>query len=456
MGTYNSSASALTDVLSAVHTNQLPQGNPELRMQISPQQRTIRIAVSPRKSHNKVGDPDRSAWMPKTPEKIPSQPAKEQASNSTRKSLSNGDASTTKTPDSHGLKRKPSHLTSPLNAGVPRPRDAMMSEAYRSSLGEPPSFNLDSIREQISNLSEEPRRTKPCVLRITSRHGFRPAPTLDQNVAGGNLNSSITNDDCALSSVGLQGPPSYIHGNQHDEHDDLQGPIPRSDHDARTFPSAQDLKGSQCHNHRPIVRKLAPYAARPPKSLATEMIILETMIKPLTMREMGIATMECSSGNWKQQTSHEGWIYIYQISNELNTVKIGVTQGSVMGRLRSWTEQCGHETLIAYPRAGSDWDPVPNIYRLEALVQAELAATRLEEVKCFCCGKRHIEWFEEAVAHAIEVVAKWSKWMRKSPYIEVQADQWHLSPQYIPDLAELSRPSPKDYADGSALNPIRI
>ena len=60
------------------------------------------------------------------------------------------------------------------------------------------------------------------------------------------------------------------------------------------------------------------------------------------------------------------------------------------------------------------------------------------------------------MAHAIEVVAKWSKWMRKSPYIEVQADKWHLSPQYIPDLAELSRPSPKDYADGSAINPIRI
>ena len=450
MGTHNSSASALNDVLSAVHTSQLPQGNPELTMQTPPQQRTIRTAVSLRKSQSKVGDPDRTPWMPKTPEKNSAQPAKEQASNSIRKRPSNGDASTPKTPDSSGLKRKGSHPTSPFN------RYAVASKLVRLSLGSPPPFDLYRNQEKPLASSEDPRRTRLCVRRITSGHDLRPAPTLEQNVAGGNLNSSITNDYCALSSIGLQGPPGYIHGKKHDGHDDLQGPITRSDHDARTFASAQDWKGSPCHNHRPTVRKLAPYAARPPTSLAREMIILEAMIKPLTMREMGIATIECSSGVWKQQRSHIGWIYIYHISNELNTVKIGVTQGSVMGRLQSWTEQCGHETLIAYPRAGLEWMPVPNIYRLEALVQAELAATRLEEAKCFCCGKRHIEWFEEAVAHAIKVVIKWSEWMRKNPYIEVQADKWHLSPQCIPELAELSRPSPKDCADGSAIKPIRI
>ena len=449
MGTHNSSASALTDVLSAVHISQLPQGNPELTMQTPPQQRMIRTAVSPTKSHIKAGDPDRTPWMPKTPEKHSAQPAKEQASNSIRKRPSNGDASTPKTPDSNGLKRKGSHPNSPFN---PNP---LAPEVDRLPLCPPPRFDLYRNQEKPLASSEDPRRTRVCARRITSGHDFRPAPTLEQNVAGGNLNSSITNDDCALSSVSLQGPPGYIHGKKHDGHDDLQGPITRSDHDARTFVSAQDSKGSPCHNHRPTVRKLAPYAARPPTSLATEIIILEAIFKPLTMHEMGIAMIECSSGVWEQQRSHIGWIYIYHISNEFNTVKIGVTQGSVTGRLQSWREQCGHETFIAYPRAG-EWEPVPNIYRLEALVQAELAATRLEEAKCFCCGKRHIEWFDEALAHAIKVVIKWSDWMRKNPYKEVQADKWHLSPQYIPELAELSRPSPKDGADGSAINPIRI
>ena len=453
MGTYSSSVLALTDESSEGCPYRRPQGSPGSERPISPQQRNIRIPVTPRKSHSKVGKPDPSLWIPKTPERNSSQPTKGQESNSTRKSLSYGGASTPKTPDSHGLKRKGSHLTSPLNAGVPRPRGAVTSEANKSSLGEPPSFNVDAMKEQTLALYENYRRTKPFVHRITSENDLRPAPTLEQNVAGGNLNSSITN---AVSSVGLQGPLSYTHGQKHDKHDDLQIPNTRPDHEATTFVLAQDSKGSPYHSHRPTVRKLAPYAARPPISLATEMTILEAMIKPLTKREMGIAKIELSSGEWKKQISHTGWIYIYQISNELNTVKIGITQDSVQSRLRSWKEQCGHETFILYPETESEWKPVPNIYRLEALVHAELAATRLEEAKCFCCEKRHIEWFQVAVAHARKVVAKWSEWMRTNPYKEFQADKWHLAPRYIPNLAELARPSPKDCTDGSAINPIRI
>ena len=226
-------------------------------------------------------------------------------------------------------------------------------------------------------------------------------------------------------------------------------------HPAKDTP-AQDSKGSPNHSDQPAIRKLAPYAKRPPGPLASEMLICEAIIKPLTEEEMGIARRLSSSGTWTQQTTHQGWIYIYQLANEVNTVKIGITQSSIEGRLDSWMRQCGHKPQIAYPTTESEREPVPNIYRLEALVHIELALSRLEEVGC-SCRKTHIEWFEEAVAHAREVVVKWSTWMRNSPYKEVAPNNWHLSPQYIPKLVELSSPSPRiSGVEGSATNPVRV
>ena len=172
---------------------------------------------------------------------------------------------------------------------------------------------------------------------------------------------------------------------------------------------------------------------------------------------MGIAWTKKSSGKWSQQDTHTGWMYIYQLPNEVNTIKIGITQESIEGRLSSWTEQCGHAVEILYPKIiDSEHGLVPNIYRLEALVHAELASSRLEVVHCSpFCKIRHNEWFDEALAHAQKVVAKWSDWMRTKPYEELRSDSWHLSQQYIPKLLELSRPSPREVDEGSMVNPIR-
>ena len=407
---------------------------------------------------------------------------KEQESNSTRNSLIDGNDRAPKTPDSHDLKRKGSNLTSQFNHGVSRPPDtaaAVTSELYRSSLGIPPPFNLDTSKEHLSPFPTEPRRTKPRVCQIASENDKRPAKFAAPNIAGESLNFFITDDTRAISSVEVQDPPSFIQGNKTDEKDDLYDPFTTSDHDAMILTrdgllpggepyarvshsvlraeetSTQDSKESLYHTHRSAIRKLVPYTKRPPKSLAPESIIYEAIIKPLTKLEMGIAWRETSSGKWIQQKSHIGWIYIYQLPNELNTVKIGVTQGSIEARLNSWTEQCGHKTQIAYPSKISEGEPVPNIYRLEALVQAELAASRLEELDC-SCGKRHMEWFEESLEHARKVVVKWSEWMRTNPYKETEPQHWDLLPQHIPNLAELSRPSPRHRAARSAFWPIWV
>ena len=406
---------------------------------------------------------------------------KKQESNSTRKSLINGNDRAPKTPDSHDLKRQGSNLTSQFNNGVSRPPDtaAVTSEQYRLSLGIPPPFNLDTSKEQLSHFPTEPRRTKPRVCQIAAESDLRPAKFAAPNIASESLNFSITDDPRAISSVEVQDPPSYIQGSKNDEKDDLYHPFTISDDDAMSLTrdgvlpagepyarvshsvlwaeeaSTQDSKESLYHTHRSTIRKLAPYTKRPPKSLAPESIIRDAIIKRLTKLEMGIAWRETSSGKWIQQKSHTGWIYIYQIPNEVNTVKIGVTQASIETRLNSWTEQCGHQTQLVYPSEISEREPVPYIFRLEALVQAELAASRLEVLDC-SCGKRHMEWFEETVEHARKVVVKWSDWMRINPYKEVEPQHWELLPRHIPHLAELSRPSPRHRAEGCASAPIWV
>ena len=406
----------------------------------------------------------------------------EQKSNSNKKSLVDGNESVPKTPDSHGSKRKSSNLGSPFNNQVPQPSDseAVKSKFYRLNLGVPPPFNLNNSPQSSPPSPTESRRARSYVRRITSETDVRPTKFAKPNVAGRNPEFSLSDNDLAVGSVGLQDPPINTQGNKHDENYDLYGPFARSEYDAMILTrdavssagiqntklsssdfradgiSAQNSKGSLSHNDRPTGRKLVPYAKRPPNSLAPETIIREAIISPFTKYEKGIAWRKTSSsGVWIQQTTHTGWIYMYQLPNEVNTVKIGITQVSIESRLDSWAEQCGHKPQIAYPSTEPEREPVPNIYRLEALVQAELAATRLEELEC-SCGVKHIEWFEEALAHVRKVVVKWSKWMRTNPYREAVPEQWHLLPQHLSDLAELSRPSPRDPAEGSGFNPILI
>ena len=428
--------------------DQLPQSHPNFETPKSQWWQEIKTAISLNESTIKVLKADRSPCSPKTPQRdvfhclpSPETPsargrgdhrsqnpvstadntskvfAVSGTQNSTRftgdetpKSRHTASDSAPRTPDSRGLKRKGSDLTSPSKSGVPRSggSGAFSTELYRESLGPPPSFNLDISPETRSPSGAEARRTE-----------LHTRQTLSMN------DPHVTNHDA---------------NRQHPAKD----------------ASARDSKGSPSHSNRSPIRKLAPYTKRPPGPLASEMLICEAIIKPLTEEEMGIARRRSSSGTWTQQTSHEGWIYIYQLANEVDTVKIGITQRSIEGRLDSWMEQCGHVPQIAYPTTDAEREPVPNIYRLEALVHTELAFSRLEEVGC-SCRKTHIEWFDEAVAHAREVVVKWSTWMRKNPYEEVAPNSWHLSPQYIPDLVELCRPSPRmAVAEGSATKPILI
>ena len=391
-------------------------------------------------------------------------PHKNRASDSTRQSLLNRDDSAADTPENRSLKHRSSDLTTPLNPKVPRTPStkAFRSELYGLSLNTPPSFNLNISPGQLSPSPSQARRTTAHPRKSLPGNDGRPAKVAGPRAAGGYLSPSISTAGRAGSSV--ESPIFIREDNKYDESDDLYGSFGGSDHDASVFTrenlapqgthnaellhssinaeaiSAHSSKESLNHQNGPSARVFAPYTYRPPTPLATEMILCEAIVRPLLKREMGIAMFRTSSGEWKQQTSHMGWIYIYQIPNEVDKLKIGVTQDSVEHRVGSWTEQCGRQAQLAYPSTESEREPVPNIYRLEALVHAELAASRLQVMDC-SCKIRHNEWFEEKLTHARMVVVKWSNWMRTKPYEKFRPDNWHLSLQHLPNLLELSRPS---------------
>lgn len=115
----------------------------------------------------------------------------------------------------------------------------------------------------------------------------------------------------------------------------------------------------------------------------------------------------------------DGYIYLYEVDGNPGFVKIGFTTVSVEDRLRKWKFECNRDPKTLYPNASGGGTTVPNARRVEALCHAELEHRR---VSIFCpnCLKPHTEWFETTSAKAIEVIEKWSYWMKTLPYQSVQ------------------------------------
>lgn len=217
----------------------------------------------------------------------------------------------------------------------------------------------------------------------------------------------------------------------------------RERHSELSFPGFRGWKigsdGTLYYDDEPIIRRLVNYTRCWWRPAAPEEIVHGALVRSFTKHEIGVAL---------KQKGHEGHIYIYLLPGEFKTVKIGVTQRPVQTRLDEWTGQCNHKTYLAYPLPDTPELKVPHVYRVEALVHAELAANRLEELEC-SCGTKHGEWFGEELAHARKVVVKWSDWMRKHPYQEVQTGRWELKEEHRDDIAMLTCPSPRDVREAS-------
>jgi hypothetical protein len=165
---------------------------------------------------------------------------------------------------------------------------------------------------------------------------------------------------------------------------------------------------------------------RPPASrkFSVEEWIRKCLVRPLTERE--------------KIENHKGILYMYWATGNFGFVKIGKTSGpSTVKRLDKWRRDCGHP-IEEHTRGEAEVAvQLPHVYRVEALVHAELNDSRLREIACKKCSERktrkkgrecivsHQEWFRASPDHAQKVIKKWSDWMLTNPYEECNGE-WRL------------------------------
>ena len=183
-----------------------------------------------------------------------------------------------------------------------------------------------------------------------------------------------------------------------------------------------------------ILRKMVPCNARVFDKKDTPAALRKVLLQDLTERDR-----------------KGGWIYVYWFEGGFGLVKIGLTTIGIKKRLQQWKAQCLKQPKLGFPSSSDEYIKVPNVYRVEALVHAELKDRRRKELDCPGCGKTHIEWFEEPWPHAVEVIKRWSNWMRTQPYEQVEGHgrsgraetrttKWQLSEHARSELDKLCTP----------------
>lgn len=171
-----------------------------------------------------------------------------------------------------------------------------------------------------------------------------------------------------------------------------------------------------------IIRRFVPYNVIVKDEINKMNLVASVIKKDLSARDI----------------AKDGFIYIYWFPVNFGHIKIGVTTRSPEERLREWKNQCGHEPELVYPTSPDNRQRVPHVFRVEAIVQAELQQSRRREVRCNGCYKAHKEWFEKSTPAAVTAVKKWSAWMRKKPY-ELNG---RLKDERKQDLRNLSKVAP--------------
>ncbi|KAI9864356.1 MAG: hypothetical protein M1813_003276 [Trichoglossum hirsutum] len=139
---------------------------------------------------------------------------------------------------------------------------------------------------------------------------------------------------------------------------------------------------------------------------------------------------------------HGGYIYIYWYPGNFGLLKIGITKRTVAVRLEEWRRSCGRKPNLIYPETSEQAIWTPHIYRVEALVKAELRHDRKKGPMCRKCRKRHTEWFEAEPERATAVVRRWSEWMMQRPYRDPGGADglWLLKDMSDTEMSALSHP----------------
>jgi hypothetical protein len=175
------------------------------------------------------------------------------------------------------------------------------------------------------------------------------------------------------------------------------------------------------------IQNFEPYSPKRHACKSVSQMLREVLTAPLKKREI----------------EKSGIIYIFWYQGNFGHLKIGHTK-DLDQRLRRWEKDCGKPLDVHFPLAEDDKQPVQHIYRVEKLIHAELKEHRLQE-KCSKCNATHIEWFRVSKDAAVNIVRKWTRWMRKQPYIcETMEDgktEWRLdTEERVGIMADLCTP----------------
>ena len=250
-------------------------------------------------------------------------------------------------------------------------------------------------------------------------HEWREQTACHDKVVGSKLSKSSTVISASeypvqLSETAQQAKPSRpvkVKREDLDLSDSNVITSPQKLHSAASWTSCYDLRPttSRVRNMQKYVQgpKFIHSVASP--TVTTNIHIYKAMKRPLTKTAL-----------------ESGYIYVYRIPGESGLFKIGYTTVGVRQRLRKWENDCGHKIELVYPTTKSESAPIKHVFRVEQLVHAELKAYRYKEKACARCGDDHVEWFKVSEELIRAVIAKWTAWIERSPYMEVDG-AWLLT-----------------------------
>jgi hypothetical protein len=151
---------------------------------------------------------------------------------------------------------------------------------------------------------------------------------------------------------------------------------------------------------------------------------LPTLDDVPNLRECYDLVKKAVTGSLAKAHNIEGYVYLYEVEGNEGLVKIGYTK-ALEKRHEDWAFDCNREVKLLYPLSKDELEKVPNAPRVEALCHKELGYCKIR-VDCRACLKEHREWFEASPKTCIQVIKKWSQWMRQDPFENVTTDQEKL------------------------------
>ncbi|KAI4136429.1 MAG: hypothetical protein L6R39_007790 [Caloplaca ligustica] len=302
-------------------------------------------------------------------------------------------------------------------------------------------LNLDLSRNVCHGTTQ---KGKGCTLRIAKKD-YERAQIIVERLETGNLDGTP-----GTSSEHLKDLAQLLHCKRYHQKD---APVL-----VQTWEATIGIHTEPIPKSSPVVTSTTISVSATPAKLAAQafdFIGVQTCIRTLIAFDPRAKSESCTAkfvrgalekSSTPRDIEKKGVIYIYWFPGNFGHIKIGATTAAPEKRLKEWQRKCGHEPQLWYPATEEDRRPIPHVFRVEKIIQAQLRHCRRKETRCRKCHGCHREWFESSVGEAVAVVRKWSAWIQEDPY-EVSGGVWKLKEsqrEKFNDLCKISSSPPED------------